>query len=132
VFLGRDDPFQSAEIAVVKQPADHVVGDLPSALFAKLMADSEVESLIEPGDRGLHAGLNERRGLDNHYAGSPAVGVTIVQPKHRHRINVAVGPAYWGGGSLSLVARPTLPEGLIGAPSMAKSLPRARINDVVP
>jgi len=30
------------------------------------------------------------------------------------------------------VARHVLPEGLIGAPSMAKSLPRARINDVVP
>jgi hypothetical protein len=59
---------------------------------------------------GLHTGLNESRGLHNGHASKAAVGVTIVQPKQRHRLNVATGTVDQDAAVCPNVARHTLPE----------------------
>ena len=74
------------------------------------MADSELESLIEPGDRGLHAGLDESRCFHNGDNGKTAVRVTIVQPKQRHSLNVATRTVDRDAAVCPNVMRHTLPE----------------------
>jgi len=60
-FPRHDGTLQPPEVAVVEQPADHLLWDLGGARLVQLLATSEVEPFVEPGYRGFHPSLDERR-----------------------------------------------------------------------
>src|SRR5713101_8208267 len=101
-LLGAEEhPGELPQLAIIKQPAQHVRWDLKRALLVKLMAGREFEPIIEPVYRCRHAGADERRGLDHHDAGKAAGRMTIVQPEERHIPRYSAGMPGREGGKLS-------------------------------
>ena len=79
---GRNGLLQPANIAVVEQPADHVLRNLTRTFGIKLMGAREVEPPIGPGHLRFHAGVKRRGRLDHYNASKTvetAVGVAIIQ-----------------------------------------------------
>jgi hypothetical protein len=48
-FPRHDGTLQPAEVAVVKQPADHLLRDLGGARLVEFVAAGEIHADIEPG-----------------------------------------------------------------------------------
>jgi hypothetical protein len=80
-LLGHEGLLQPTDIEIVEQPTDHVLRDPMRAPVVEFMAGREYEPIIEPVNSCCHAGTYERRSIDHHGTGEPAVRMTIIQPK---------------------------------------------------
>jgi hypothetical protein len=81
--------MQLLEIAVIKEPANHVRWDLACAFLVKLVARLEVETAIGAGQRSLKPGMEKITGFDHGHAGSATIRMAVGQPKELRRFGLA-------------------------------------------
>ena len=78
--------LQAAEIAIVEQPPDHFVRDMPGTRFIEFQAGVVFQFTIEPGQRGLHSGCNKGLGFNDH--NGTAISIAEVQIEKWHPDNL--------------------------------------------